>query len=40
MCFGRLKQWGGIATLNDKYAATYMGGALLTAFVIHHRGRV
>ena len=35
--FNRLKQWRGIATRYDKYAATYFGGVLLAALVTHHR---
>ena len=37
--FGRLTQWRAIATRYDKYATTYLGGALLAAIVIHHRVR-
>jgi transposase len=33
-CFGRFKQWRGIATRDDKYARTYPGGVLLAATVI------
>jgi putative transposase len=32
--FGRLKQWRGIATRYDKYALTYLGGALLGSAIM------
>lgn len=35
--FNRLKQWRGIATRYDKYAATYLGGVLLASLIIYHR---
>lgn len=35
----RLKQWRGIATRNDKYALTYLGGVTLAAIVIYYRVR-
>lgn len=35
--FAHLKQWRGIATRYDKYAATYLGGVTLAATVLNHR---
>ena len=35
--FGRLNQWRGIASRYDKYALTFLGGALLSAIVQFRR---
>ena len=32
--FGRLKQWRGLATRYDKYALTYLGGALFASSIM------
>ena len=37
--FNRLKHWRGTATRYDKYALTFLGGAVLAALVTHHRVR-
>ena len=36
-CFGRFKQWRGIASRYDKYAAVYLGGLTLAATLIYTR---
>ena len=34
-CFGRFKQWRGLATRYDKYATVYLGGLTLAAALMH-----
>ena len=37
--YSRLKHWRGIATRNDKYALTFLGGDLLATIITYHRVR-